>query len=86
MGGACSTFGEMRNAYKILVPESGGKRLFGRLGVDWIIIVKWILENRVEGCELDSDSDSWFRTGTLKGSCEHVNEPSGSIKGEEFLD
>jgi hypothetical protein len=24
--------------------------------------------------------------GTVAGSCDHGNEPSGSIKGEEFLD
>jgi len=28
----------------------------------------------------------WFRTGTSGGSCEHGNEPSGAIRGGEFLD
>jgi hypothetical protein len=28
------------------------------------------------------DRDQWMR----RGSCEHGNEPSGSIKGVEFLD
>jgi hypothetical protein len=29
----------------------------------------------------------WLRIGTSgEGSCEHDNEPSGSIKGGEFLD
>jgi hypothetical protein len=34
-------------------------------------------------CGLDS-SDSGY--GPAAGSCEHGNEPSGSIKGREFLD
>jgi hypothetical protein len=34
-------------------------------------------------CGLDS---SGSRPGLMVGSCEHGNEPSGSIKGREFLD
>jgi hypothetical protein len=28
----------------------------------------------------------WLRKGPVTGSCEHNNEPSGYIKGGEFLD
>jgi hypothetical protein len=28
----------------------------------------------------------WLRIRTMAGSCEHANEPSGSIEGGEFLD
>jgi hypothetical protein len=42
------------------------------------IILKWILK-RFGGCGLDSSGSEW-------GSCGHGNEPSGSIKGREFLD
>jgi hypothetical protein len=34
-------------------------------------------------CELNV---SGLRLGPVVGSCEHSNEPSGSIKGGEFLD
>jgi hypothetical protein len=34
-------------------------------------------------CGVDSSGSGW---GPVAGSCEHGNEPSGSIKGGEFLD
>jgi len=34
-------------------------------------------------CGLDS---SGLGQGTVAGSCEHDYEPSGSVKGQEFLD
>jgi hypothetical protein len=63
--------GEMRNAYKSLVRKSNG---LGNLGVDGRII-------RVGRCGLDS-----FGSGEelVVGSCEHGNQPLGSIKGREF--
>jgi hypothetical protein len=45
--------------------------------------LKWIEENRVWRCGLTSSGSGW---GPVAGSCEHGNEPSGSIKGREFLD
>jgi hypothetical protein len=38
---------------------------------------------KVEICGLDASGSGWE---TVAGSCEHSNEPSGSIKGGEFLD
>jgi hypothetical protein len=43
MDGACSTHGEMRNAYKILAGKPEGKIPFESPGVDGSIILKWIL-------------------------------------------
>jgi hypothetical protein len=34
-------------------------------------------------CELDA---SGFEYGLTVGSCEHDNEPSGSVRGRGFLD
>jgi hypothetical protein len=34
------------------------------------------------GCELDSSGSG---QGPVVGSCEHDSEPSGSVKGGEFL-
>jgi hypothetical protein len=35
VGGACGAYGEMRNAYKILVGKPEGKRTLGRLRHRW---------------------------------------------------
>jgi len=42
-----------------------------------------IKRNRVGYCGLDSSGSG---QGPAAGSCQHGNEPSGSIKGKEFLD
>jgi hypothetical protein len=34
-------------------------------------------------CETEAYGSGWV---PVAGTCEHGNEPSGSIKGEEFLD
>jgi hypothetical protein len=45
-------------------------------------MVKWILE-RQDGVVWTVSI--WLRTGTVEGSCEHGNEPSGSINAGKFL-
>jgi hypothetical protein len=35
MGEACGTYGEKRNAYRVLVVKPEGKRPFGRCGRRW---------------------------------------------------
>jgi hypothetical protein len=44
MGMACSTNGEKRNAYSILVGNPKGKRPLGRLRRRWVDNIKRILE------------------------------------------
>jgi hypothetical protein len=40
MGGACSTNGEKRNAYKLLVGKSEGRRPLGRPRRRWVDNIK----------------------------------------------
>jgi hypothetical protein len=82
--GHVARIGEMRNVYKILVGKPEGKTPLGRTRrrrEDTEIDVR----DTVWGCGLDSihiaeDRDQW------RALYEHGNEPSGFIKGEEFLD
>jgi hypothetical protein len=54
MGRACSTNGEMRNAYGILVGKPEGKRSLGRTRDRWVNNIKIILErDRMGWCELE---------------------------------
>jgi hypothetical protein len=76
--------GEMRNAYNILVGKPEGKRTLGRPKRRWKNNTRMNLRgNRVRRCGLDASGTG---LGPVIGSCEHGNEPSGSIKGEELLD
>jgi hypothetical protein len=53
-------------------------------GVDWRIILKWILKKHGERMW---NGLIWLGIGASGGLlCEHGNEPSGSIKDGEFLD
>jgi hypothetical protein len=49
MGRACSTFGEKRNAYMILVGKSEGKRPLGRPKHKWEDNIKMDLREMVWG-------------------------------------
>jgi hypothetical protein len=42
-----------------------------------VVEIGW---KNVDWMHLTQDRDQWW------GCCEHSNEPSGSIKGREFLD
>jgi hypothetical protein len=64
--------GEIRNIYKIFV----GK---WKTCTDVRIILGW---NRVGRCGFDSYGSE---QRPVVGACEHSSEPSGSIKGTEFL-
>jgi hypothetical protein len=67
---------EKRNACKNLVTVPQEKP-----GTDGTIILKWILKKygvRAGFC--------WLRSDPVADSCEHGNEPSGSINGGEFID
>jgi hypothetical protein len=69
MGGACSSHGEMRKAYTVLI---------GSL-ITWktsAFVYNRSSISMVGGCGLDS-SGSGYRL--VLGFCEHGNEPSGSV-------
>jgi hypothetical protein len=68
--------------YKILFGKPEGKNHSEDLGVDGNTI-RMDLTERVGRCGLDSSASG---QGSVAGSCEHDNEPSGSIKGGEILD
>jgi hypothetical protein len=47
MGRACSTNGDKRNAYSILVLKAEGKRPLGRPRRMWVTILRWILGSEI---------------------------------------
>jgi hypothetical protein len=49
MGRACSTHGEKRNAYRVLVGKSEGNRLLGRPRLGWEDNIKMDLKEIVWG-------------------------------------
>jgi hypothetical protein len=73
MGGPCSTYGAKRSAYAVFWWESQKEDL----DVGGSMILKWILKRNMLGrYGLDYSGSGW---GTVTHSCEHGNEPSGSI-------
>jgi len=64
MGGACNTYGEMSGTYRVMVGITEGRRPFGSLGVDWMIILRWI--SRKWNVEIWTGS-IWLRIGTGGG-------------------
>jgi len=54
------------------------------LGIDWRIVLKWILRgSRVGSCWLDSSGSGW---GPVVGFCEHGNEHTVYVRGGEFIE
>jgi hypothetical protein len=45
MDGACSSDGERRGVYRGLVVKPGGNNHWGDIGVDGMIILRWIFRN-----------------------------------------
>ena len=45
MAGTCSTYGEKRGSYSVLVGKPEGKRSLGNIGVDGKMILKRIFKN-----------------------------------------
>jgi hypothetical protein len=63
MGGPCSTNGEKRNAYRLLVGNPEGKRPLGRPRRRWVDNIKIDL-GEIERCVVDwiglaKDRDRW---------------------------
>ena len=83
MGGICSTSGESRGVYRVLVEKFEGKRQLGRPKCRWYYNINMDLQE--VGC------GAWWDLSRLKietggGTCECGNEHSGSVKCGEFLD
>ena len=63
MGGACSTYGERRGVYRVLVGKPEGRRPLGRPGRRWGDNIK--MDFQEVGCggmdwiELAQDRDRW---------------------------
>jgi hypothetical protein len=72
--------GAKRNACRILVGKSEGKRPLGRWRYRWVDNVK--MDLRQDGVVWTGSI--WFMIGT--SSCEHSNEPLGSIKCWEVFE
>jgi hypothetical protein len=69
--------GEKINVYRRLARNPEGKRPLGKPRRRWVDDIKMDLkEDRMGWCGLGR-SDSEY--GAVEGSCEHDNEPSGSI-------
>jgi hypothetical protein len=78
MGRACSTNGEKRNAYRILVGNPNGKIPPRRLKRRWVDNIKMDLReigwDSMDWIDVAQDKNQWRAVG------EHCNEPSGSMK------
>jgi hypothetical protein len=63
MGGACSTIGNKRNAYRILVGKPEGKRPLGRPRRRWVDNIKMDLReigwDGVDWIDMSQDMDQW---------------------------
>jgi hypothetical protein len=63
IGGACSTYGEGRGVYRVLVRKPEGKRLLGRPRLRWEDNIRVDLQEVGCGCEdwigLAQDRDRW---------------------------
>jgi hypothetical protein len=81
MGRACSTNGEKRNTYRILVGEAEEKRPLGRPRHRFMDNIKMNLRNiGWGGIDLAQNRDQWMAL-VKKGT-----EPSGSIKCWKILE
>jgi hypothetical protein len=84
MVGTCSTNGEKRCAYRLLVGNPEGKRPLGRPRRRWIDNV------RLDLGEIGWGGMDWIGvaqdTDQVERSCDCGNEPSGSIKCWETIE
>jgi hypothetical protein len=84
MGGPCSTNGEKRNAYRLLVEKPKGKRPLGRPRRRWVDNVRMDLGEvgwgDMDWIGLAKDRNRW------RVFCEFGIEPSGSMKCWETIE
>jgi hypothetical protein len=83
MGKSRSTTGEKRNAYRIMVGKPEEKRPLERPRRRWVDNIKIDLKARMGWYGLDRCGS---RYGPVKGSCQHGNEPWGSLKCRDVLE
>ena len=83
MGRACSTYGESRVAYRVLVGKPEGKRPLGRPRRTWEDNIKVDLIEVGWGHGLDRSGSGY---GQVAGCCECGNEHSDCITCWKFLD
>jgi hypothetical protein len=81
---ACSTNGEKRNAYRILVETPEGKRPLGRRRRRWVDNIKTDLKRDRMGFYGLDLCDSGYEP--VEVSCEHGNKPLGCMKCLEVLE
>jgi hypothetical protein len=72
-----------KNAYRILVEKPEGKRPLGRPRCRWMGGIKMDIRDRMGWYGLDRSGSGY---GPVEDSCEHGNDPSGSIKRWEVLE
>jgi hypothetical protein len=77
---ACSTNGEKRNAYRILMGKPEEKKQLGRSRRKWVNNIKMDLK------EIVWDGIDWIDLAQDMDSCEHGNEPSSFIKYWEIFE
>jgi hypothetical protein len=77
MDNKCDTWGEARNGYTMGRDNSVGR------GVDGRVLLKRMLRKY---CGTVWTGFIWLSGGASGRTSEHGDEPSGVIKGEEFLD
>jgi hypothetical protein len=71
--------GDIRNAYKILVRKPEGKIHSEDLSIDGRILLKQIFR------KIHLQGVCFIHLAQVAGSCVEGKDPSGSIKGREFL-
>jgi hypothetical protein len=64
VGGSCSTYGNSRGVYRVLVKKTMGKRQLGRPKVRWDDNIKMDLQEvgceSIDWIELAQDGDRWW--------------------------
>jgi hypothetical protein len=82
MGMECSTDGKNGNGYRMFVGKPEGKRPLVISRHRWVVNIKMDLRERMGWYGLDRSGSA---SALVESSCEHGNEPSGSIKCWKFL-
>jgi hypothetical protein len=75
--------GERRGVYRVWVGKPEGKDLLVDPAIEGRTLLRWILRKWNIRAWTGS---MWLRIGTVAGTHECSNEPSGSIKCGQFLD